>query len=409
MRERRAVITGLGVVAPAGRRFEDFFGNLLAGKSCIKEINFFDASKYASRHAGMIDRLDAEEVFPKRLLKKLDRFSQMSLLAAHDAFSDSGLNLEKEDRERVGIIMGNALGGWGFAEEELRDLWKNGVRDVSPYQATAWFPAAPQGQISVHYSLKGFAKTIISDIASSHLALGYAKQAIETGKADIILAGGAEAPVSPYALLCCNASGELSKRGRYTPFDVSRDGYVIGEGAALVVVEEFARASARGARIYGELKGFGHASDGMSPVECDPEGSGIARAMDAAMAEAGINCGQVDYLMPAGNGGVKPDTGEARAINKALKKELEGGLAVGVPKSLFGNLLGASGAVDAAIACLAIMNGIAPTATGCTQPEPGWRWAKESGTSVKKEIKNALINSTGRGGVHASLVIGKME
>ena len=267
---RRAVITGIGVVSPAGNSPEELFDRLTSGEGFTSEISRFDASRYPSRHAGLVSDPGGEEIFSKRLLKKLDRFSHMALTASDGAIKDSGINLDGEDKNRVGIAFGNALGGWSFAEEELRDLWTHGLREVSPYQATAWFPAAPQGQISIFYGIKGFSKTIISDIASSHLAISYAARAIQTGKADVMLAGGTEAPVSPYALLCCNTSGELSLTGSYRPFSKGRDGYIIGEGAAVLVIEEMEKAVARGARIYAEVKGFGHTSDGDSSDYAGP-------------------------------------------------------------------------------------------------------------------------------------------
>ena len=408
MSNKRVVITGIGVVSPAGRRLDDFMENILSGTSFLKEIDRFDASAYPSRHAGMLEQLDADDTFPKRMLKKLDRFSHMALLAADDAINDSGIDIESEDKERIGIILGNALGGWAFAEEELRDLHRLGVREVSPYQATAWFPAAPQGQISINYGLKGFGKTIISDIASSHLAINYAARAIMSGRADVVLAGGTEAPVSPYALLCCNTSGELSLAGKYKPFDRSRDGYVIGEGSAILMVEEMERAKKRGARIYAEIAGFGHTSDGISPTGHDPEGKGIARAMKAAIDGSGIKPDDIQYILPAATGGLNSDEGEAMALGRLFGESLISSVSVGAPKTLFGNLLGASGAVDAAIACLAIERGEAPITMGCADPEAGWRWSKDYGVVVFKEIENVMINSIGRGGVNASLVLGRI-
>lgn len=405
MKHSRAVITGTGIVSPAGNDQDEFFGNIAAGKSFISEITRFDASRYPARHAGIVERLDEGHLFSKRLIKKLDRFSHMALVAADSAIADSGLDLEAEDKERLGIILGNALGGWGFAEEELRDLYTSGIKEVSPYQATAWFPAAPQGQLSIHYGIKGFSKTIISDLASSHLALGYAARAVSTGKADVMLAGGAEAPISPYALLCCNTSGELSLSGRYWPFDKGRDGYVIAEGAAVLVVEGFSRAKARGARILAEIKGFGHTSDGVDPVLPDRSGKGLMRAMLIALSQAGLSPGDIDYLLPAGAGGALSDESEAAAVAGVFGKS--NGFSVGIPKACYGNLLGASGALDAAVACMAMERGVAPRANVCN-PEEGWEWLTKKNGS-KSGINNVMINSTGRGGVNACLVLGKIK
>lgn len=401
---RRAVITGLGVVSPAGNDKDCFFAGIMEGKSRISEIDAFDASLYASRHAGIVSYTGADERFSKRLLKKLDRFSQMALSAAESALIDARIDISSEDPARAGIVLGNALGGWGFAEVELRDLYTGGLRDVSPYQATAWFPAAPQGQISIHYGITGFAKTIISDTASSHLAIGYAARAIQTGKADLVLAGGTEAPISPYALLCCNTSGELSRRGLYTPFDKDRDGYVLGEGAGVLVVEERSRAVARGATIYAEITGFGHTSDGLDHAELDPSGTGLARAMRIALDKSGIGPDKIGYFMPAGMAGRLYDRSESGAVRQVFGRCP----VVGVPKSLYGNLLGASGALDVITACIAMSKGTAPTHTGCVTPDEGCGFAAGPGGPVKMDINNVMINSIGRSGVNACLVIGKV-
>lgn len=404
MTVRRAVITGIGLITPAGRVKTEISDNLLAGTSFIKEIDRFDASAYASRHAGLVTGLEADTIFSKRLTKKLDRFSHFALIASDDAIKDAGLDLSTEDKNRIGISFGNAIGGWEFAERELRELHLHGLREVSPYQATAWFPAAPQGQVSIYYGLKGYSKTMISDIASSHLAIDCAARAIMMNRADVMLAGGTEAPISPYALLCCNASGETSTSGNYRPFDRSHDGYVIAEGAAVVIVEEYERARARGARIYAEIAGFGHTSDGLSFDQPDVTGAGLSRAMNMALAAAGVGSGEIDYIMPSGNGGAVYDKAEAAALCSVFGDGLNS-TRIGVPKAAFGNLLGASGAVDAAIACLAIESGSASAHTGCMTPDDGAEAFKDSGVSINKSIKNVLINSVGRGGVNTCLVL----
>ncbi|GAH78694.1 unnamed protein product, partial [marine sediment metagenome] len=225
-------ITGIGIVAPPGVGKDRFWENIKQGKSFISPITRFDASLYPSRVAGQIEDLDTSHL-SFRLLKKIDKFSVMSLVATELVLKDALIDLDKEDPYNIGVFLGNALGGWFYAETELRDLYVEGRQGVSPYLATAWFPAAAQGQISIYYGLKGYSKTVVADKASALMAIGYAAKVVENKKIGIALAGGTEAPVTPYALLCCSTEGSLSK-GPYRPFDKERDGFVVGEGAGIV-------------------------------------------------------------------------------------------------------------------------------------------------------------------------------
>ncbi|MHC4199731.1 MAG: beta-ketoacyl-[acyl-carrier-protein] synthase family protein, partial [Planctomycetota bacterium] len=210
------VITGMGVVTPAGIGKAEFWKGLTGGKSFVSRITRFDASTYPSRIAGQVEGLEsATDSFHPRLLKKIDRFSHMALVAAELALKDAGLDRKSLDPERSGVFTGNTLGGWLFAETELRKLHIGEI--ISPYMVSAWFPAAPQGQISIFYKIKGYSKTVIADRASSLVAIGYGARTVEAGKLDLALVGGMEAPVTPYALLCCNTGGYLSRRNRAPP------------------------------------------------------------------------------------------------------------------------------------------------------------------------------------------------
>jgi len=220
----KIAITGLGIISPSGIDKRKFWSNVSHGRSAIEKITRFDASKYESHIAGHVHELDAYSNISSRLLKKIDLFSHMALVASEMALDDGGIDLEKENKDRIGIFMGNAIGGWLYAETELRDLYIEGREGVSPFMASAWFPAAPQGQVSIHYGIKGYSKTVVSDRASSLMAIGYAARNLNHNKNDFIIAGGMEAPVTPYALLCCNTSGVLSKQNdtpktAYKPFD----------------------------------------------------------------------------------------------------------------------------------------------------------------------------------------------
>src|SRR3989338_8731615 len=225
-------ITGLGIVSPSGMDKRKFWSNVSKGRSAVEKITRFDASKYASHIAGHVHELDAYSNVSSRLLKKIDLFSHMAMVASELAMKDAKLDLSKENLKRAGIFMGNAIGGWLYGETELRDLYIEGREGVSPFMASAWFPAAPQGQISIQYQIKGYSKTVVADRASSLMAIAYGAKTLNRGNDGFILAGGMEAPVTPYALLCCNTSGVLSQNNdhpkeAYRPFDRNRDGFVI--------------------------------------------------------------------------------------------------------------------------------------------------------------------------------------
>src|SRR4030042_1247453 len=223
----KGAVTGLGIVAPSGIGRRQFWANIKSGRSFVKEITRFDAAKYPSHIAGQIDDLEKYGHVSERLLKKIDAFSHMALIASELALQDAGIDIKKEDPNMVGIFLGNAIGGWLYAETELRDLYIEGREGGSPYMAYAWFPAAPQGQISIYYGIKGFSKTVVADRASSLMAIGYARKVLSKNKLNFILAGGMEAPVTPYALLCCNTDGGISTDNQrpteaYRPFDRNR-------------------------------------------------------------------------------------------------------------------------------------------------------------------------------------------
>src|SRR3989344_3250485 len=237
----KIAITGLGVVSPSGIDKRTFWANIKAGHSTVEKIERFDSSRYPSHIAGQVRELDAYSNVSSRLLKKIDLFSHMALVASELAIQDAKLDFTKENLKRAGIFMGNAIGGWLYAETELRDMYMEGREGVSPFMASAWFPAAPQGQVSIFYGIKGYSKTIVADRARSLMAIAYAAKNLIHGRNDFILAGGMEAPVTPYALLCCNTSGVLTKRNdtpkeAYRPFDKTRDGLAIAEGAGIVIL-----------------------------------------------------------------------------------------------------------------------------------------------------------------------------
>ncbi|MDD3087258.1 MAG: beta-ketoacyl-[acyl-carrier-protein] synthase family protein [Candidatus Omnitrophica bacterium] len=406
----KVAVTGIGIVSPSGIGKRQFWANIKSGRSFVKEITRFDSSKYPSRIAGQIDDLEKYSHISERLMKKIDTFSHMALIASELALQDAGIDIKNEDPNLVGIFLGNAIGGWLYAETELRDLYIEGREGVSPYMASAWFPAAPQGQVSIYYGIKGFSKTVVADRASSSMALGYARKVLAKNKLNMILAGGMEAPVTPYALLCCNTYGALSKnnsdpKSAYRPFDQNRSGCVIGEGSGVVVMESIERAKSRKANILALISGYATTCDGVDRINCDSKGLELSRAIKEALSDAKASPSDIDYISLDGLAVDLWDNSEVEAIRNVFGKNAES-IPASCPKSMFGNLLGASGAVDLVTTILAMENNLVPPTINLDVP------AKQGLNYIGKEarehkINKALVISRGRGGINAVLVVEK--
>jgi len=407
----KIAITGIGIVSPSGMEKRAFWANIKAGHSKVNKITRFDASLYPSRIAGHVHDLDAYSNISSRLLKKIDVFSHMALVASEMAIQDAKLDLTQENLKRVGIFMGNAIGGWLYAETELRDMYLEGREGVSPFMASAWFPAAPQGQVSIHYGIKGYSKTIVADRASSLMAIAYAAKNLERDKNDFILAGGMEAPVTPYALLCCNTSGVLSQQNAqpqnaYRPFDKNRDGMAIAEGAGILILEPQERAKKRNVPVYGFITGFGTTTDGVNRIDPADDGKQLARAIRIALDDAKLSPSQIDYICADGAGTILGDISETKAIKQVFNGNAKK-IPISAPKSMFGNLLGASGALDVITTLLAMEHKLVPPTINYSTPDPECDLDYCPNKAQTKEIKNALVINRGRGGINAVLVLQK--
>jgi len=399
---KKIALTGIGIVAPPGVGKERFWRNIKQGKSFISPITRFDASLYPSQVAGQVEDLDTSHL-SFRLLKKMDNFSVMSLVATKLALEDACIDLAQQDPYNIGVFLGNALGGWLYAETELRDLYVEGRKGVSPYLASAWFPAAPQGHISIYYGLKGYSKTVVSDKASALMAIGYAAKVVANKKIGIALAGGTEAPITPYAMLCCSTEGSISK-GPYRPFDKERDGFVVGEGAGIVALENVESARKRGATVYGLITGYATCCDGTHRITPDPSGAGLADAIKSTLAMAGYRPEDIDYICADGIATKIGDTSEAKAIKEVFGSRYQQ-VPVSAPKSMFGHLLGASGAVDVITTLLAMQEGVIPPTINYQTQDPECDLDCVPNKSRAKVIDRALIISRGRGGINAVLAI----
>ena len=409
----KIAITGLGIVSPSGLDKRIFWANVKSGRSAVEKITRFDASKYESHIAGHVHELDAYSNISSRLLKKIDVFSHMALVATELSLQDAKIDIENENLDRVGIFAGNAIGGWLYAETELRDMYIEGREGVSPFMASAWFPAAPQGQISIKYGIKGYSKTVVADRASSMMAIAYGARTLVRGKDDFILAGGMEAPVTPYALLCCNTSGMLSKNNgnpgtAYKPFDKNRDGYAIAEGSGMIVLETHERVKARSAHVYANIIGYGTTTDGVDRIDPASDGVELANAIKIALDDASLEPSQIDYICLDGAATKLNDITETKAIKSVFNGNAMK-IPCSAPKSVFGNMLGASGSMDIITTVLAMEHSMVPPTINLKDPDPQCDLDYCPNKAQKKEINNALIINRGRGGINCAMVLQKNQ
>lgn len=407
----RVAITGIGVVAAAGRKKETFWAHLRKGMSFIDQILRFDASRYPSRIAGQVHELDHYSHLPGRLVKKIDVFTHMALVASEQALQDSRIDLNNIDKRRVGVFMGNALGGWLFAETELRDMYIEGREGISPYMASAWFPAAPQGQITIYYGFKGYSKTIVADRASSALSLWYAAKTLLQDKNDFALAGGMEAPITPYALLCANTYGSLSKNNlnpkrAYRPYDLYRDGFVLGEGSGVTMLERESQARKRGVEIYGFIKGIGFSSDGQHYSRCSTSPANLEYAIEECIKDSGFSKEDIDYICLDAEATTMGDYLETQALKNVFGKKIKD-ISLSAPKSMYGNLLGAQTALDLITTALSMKDNTVLPTINYEAKDPYCDLDYTANQAQDREINRALIIARGRGGINVVLGVEK--
>ena len=407
----RIAVTGLGVVSAAGLKKETFWAHLKRGASCIDEIKRFDSSLYSSRIAGQVHELDCYSHLSGRLIKKIDVFSHMALVASEQALQDAKVDLAAVNKNKVGVFMGNALGGWLFAETELRDMYIEGRDGISPYMASAWFPAAPQGQVTIYYGFKGYSKTVVADKASSALALWYGAKTVSQGKNEFVVAGGMEAPITPYALLCANTYGSLSRnnlnpRTAYKPYDLYRDGFVLGEGSGMVILEREAQAKARGVPIYGFIKGIGFSSDGLHYSKYSPDPSNLVYAIEECLKDAGWSKKEIDYICLDAEATEVGDYLETQALHRVFQDDIDT-ISLSAPKSMYGNLLGAQTALDLVTTLLSMEHDTVLPTINYQVEDPLCDLDYTPNKAVSRTIRKALIIARGRGGINVVLAVEK--
>ena len=406
---RRAVITGLGLVTPIGIGIDAVWQRLHGSCSAVATISRFDPTPFRSHIAAQIDDFDAEAMLSPRQAKRTDRCSQLALAAARLALSDAALDVTAERPDRIGVLMGTALGGIGFAEMENQKYLEGGLRNVNPLLALTVFGGAVSCNIAITHGLAGVNATNSMSCASGTLAIGQALRAVATGEADVVLAGGAEAPLYPlcygsFSLIRAMSTRNADPATASRPFDAGRDGFVMAEGAAVLVVEELERAVARGATIYGELAGFGHTNDAHHMTQPRPDGREAIRAMRAALDDGRCAPADVDWVNAHGSSTPLNDATEARAIREVFGSHTNT-LPVSATKGWHAHALGASGAIETAIALLSMQRGWIPPTLNCEQPVDDGQLMHVVGSGLDQHPQAVLKNSFGFGGSNATLLL----
>ncbi len=410
---RRVVVTGLGVVSPIGNTVEEVWASLIQGKSGAGPITLFDASAHPTRFAAEVKNFDPSAYLSSKELKHSDRFVQFSVAAAKQAVAHAKLDLSKEDPFRVGVWIGTGMGGLATIEEGYRDLQKKGPAKIRPFFIPMIICNMAPGQVSISLGARGPNSCTVSACASSAHAIGDAWEIIQRGDAEVMIAGGSECAITILGVAGFCALKALSSRnddpqGASRPFDKTRDGFVIAEGAAMLVLEELQHALDRGAKIYGEVIGYGMTGDAYHVTAPDPEGRGAAGAMKAALEDAGLKPQEISYINAHGTSTPLNDKIETKAI-KQVFGERAYKIPVSSTKSMTGHLLGAAGAMEFLICCMALRDQLIPPTINYKNPDPECDLDYVPNQARRADLKNLLSNSLGFGGHNVTLIVRKFE
>jgi len=408
---RRVAVTGIGCVTPIGVGVEGLWDGLRARHSAVRAITRFDPSPWRSRIAAEIPDFRPRDHLEVRRARRLDRFSALAVVSAKLALDDAGLGSNHLHPDRVGAMMGSALGGVAFAEAEAGKFMRDGPRAVEPSLALSVFCGAASCNIAIEFGFTGPNATNAMSCASGAVAVGEAFRAVRAGAADVMLAGGAEAPLAPlcfgsFAIIRAMSTRNDDPQTASRPFDKDRDGFVMGEGAAVLVLEEWERATARGAPLYAELLGYGLTNDGYHMTAPRPDGSQAARAMRLALDDAGVTPESVGYVNAHGSSTPLNDATETMAIKQVFGVHATQ-LAVSGTKGYYGHALGASGAIEAAICSLALSRAWLPPSLNLRTPDPACDLDYVGGAGCEGSVSVAMSNSFGFGGVNAALVLSR--
>lgn len=406
---RRVVVTGIGPVTPVGVGIDAFWSSLVAGRSGVGKLEGFDASAYASRIAGQVHGFSAGDYLEPAQTRRMARFAQLAVAAARLALRDAALDLDVADRTRAGCVIGTGIGGIGTFEDQASVLAERGPSRVSPHLVSLMIPNMAAGQVAMRLGITGPNECTVTACAASGHAIARAVDLIRAGRADLVFAGGAESAITPLTMAGFCATRALSTRnddpaGASRPFDSGRDGFVIGEGATVLVLEDERHALERGARIYAQIAGYGLSADAYHETAPHPDGLSGAQAMRAALEDAGLRPDSVDYINAHGTSTSLGDVAETLAIRRVFGVHADR-LAVSSTKSMTGHLLGAAGATEAAATVLTITRGVIPPTINLTDPDPACDLDYVPNVARTARVRVAVSNSFGFGGHNASVVI----
>ena len=411
--KKRVVITGLGAISPVGNTAAELWQALLAGKSGIGPITRFDAAEYDAKIAGEVKDFDPTAFIDKKEARRMDRFTQFAIAAAKMALDDSGIDLAQADKSRIGSFVGSGIGGMDTLHDQYKNLFEKGPNRVSPFFIPMMIANMAAGQVSIAFGLQGPSSCVVTACATGTNCIGDAMKVIQRGDADVMVAGGTEAAISPAGMAGFCAMKALSTRNdapekASRPFERDRDGFVMGEGSGIVVLESLEHALARGARIYAELAGYGSNADAYHVTAPAPEGAQAARCMELAIKDAGLQVTDVDYINAHGTSTPLNDKNETLGIKRLFGDHAKN-IAVSSIKSMTGHLLGAAGGIECVATALTVLNDMMPPTINYDNPDPDLDLDYVPNQARAKVVKVAISNSFGFGGHNATLLVKKFE
>lgn len=414
MSQRQVAVTGMGVIASNGIGLDNFWNAIKSGVGGFNVIDNFDISTYTTQIAGCVRDFNPEDYFDSKAIRRLDRFVQFAIAAGRMAAEDAGFKADPETAHRCGAIIGSGIGGIATFEEQMAMLEKRGPRRVSPFLIPKMIVNMAAGEVSIDLGLQGPNFCVSTACASSTHAIGEAAYYIRSGRADVMFSGGTEAAITPLGFAGFCSIKALSTRNdspmtASRPFDKTRDGFVMGEGAAVLVLEELEHAKKRGAKIYGLVTGYGANADAYHITQPRPDGSGASECLKLAIEDAGIDPAEIDYINAHGTSTPLNDAAETKAIKVALGEENARKVSISSSKSMTGHTLGAAGAIEAVVTLKAIEEGIVPPTINYETPDPECDLDYTPNKAKQRDIKHALSNSLGFGGHNATLAFSKYQ